>query len=206
MIDSAERARIARDPEAYWRSCGWGPEWRFPATRSDGEPLVLSLRVPVDWKAFDVMQMPADAVARTDALEQTVAALARGIDAAGVIAIMGIGHELPREGMSDAQLFVTLTVALAEVSGPFPDRITGAEVEPVEFAQPGVTYRGVRIRRVRNAAVLPDQPALPVLTVQYMVRTDHGVLAITFITPQVDAFEKLGLLLEKIAGACSLDG
>ncbi|HWF52879.1 MAG TPA: hypothetical protein VG294_19700 [Solirubrobacteraceae bacterium] len=197
-------SRLASDPETYWRDAGWGPEWRFPVTRADGEPLELALRVPLDWEAFDVMKRPLGEAAETGPLAQVLAPLARGIDAAGVIAIMGIAHPLPREGAPDAHLFVTLTVALADLTGAFPDSVPGSEVEPVEFAHPGGPERGVRIRRTRDAAVAPGAPPLPVLTVQYLVRTEHGVMAITFMTPQVDVFDRLGELFEKIAATCSL--
>jgi hypothetical protein len=177
----------------------------FPATGSRGEPLVLSTRAPADWRVFDVMKMPADAAARNGSLAHVVAALARGIDAAGVIAILALGRDLPREGQPDAQLFATLTVSLADVAGPFPRSVPGAEVEPIEFKHPHERYRGVRIHRVRNAAVLPDQPPVPVLSVQYMVQTRHGLLISTFMTPQVDVFIRLLPVFDAIAGACRLD-
>ncbi|MDQ6775291.1 MAG: hypothetical protein M3071_03505 [Actinomycetota bacterium] len=197
-------SQLALDPEAYWRSSGWGPEWRFPATRLDGEPLELSLRVPLAWEAFDVMKRPVGAATMTGPLARAVAPLAQGIEAAGVIAIIGIDHALPLEGADDAHLFVTLTVALADVTGAIPEYFPGAQVEPVEFGHPDGSYRGLRIRRIKEAAVTPDGHPVPLLAVQYMVRTEHGVLAIAFATPQVEVFEALDELLVKIAGTCTL--
>ncbi len=43
------------------------------------------------------------------------------------------------------------------------------------------------------------------LTIQYMVRTDYGVLTSTFATPQGEVFDRLIPVLDKIAGACWLD-
>ncbi|HEY5316980.1 MAG TPA: hypothetical protein VIJ20_03310 [Solirubrobacteraceae bacterium] len=205
LIESGLRPETPGDPEAHWRSHGWGPKWKFPATRSDGARLVLSLRVPLDWKATDVMKMPAEAATKSGSLAEVVATLARGIDAAGVIAIMAIGYDFPREGKPNSELYVMLNVALKDVPGPLPESILGADVEPVEFKHPGGDYRGVRIRRVSDGAALPDQPPQPILTVQYMLRTEHGVLATTFMTPQVGVFEKLVPLLDKIADGCSLE-
>jgi hypothetical protein len=184
---------MVRDPEAYWRSSGWGPEWRFPTTRADGEPLELALRVPGGWEAFDVMKRPVGNAATTGPLAAAVGPLARGIEAAGVIAVIGIAHPLARKGATDAHVFATLTVALGDVAGAFPESVPGAEVAPVEFRHPEGSYRGVRISRVSGT-----------LAVQYLVRTEHGVLAITFTTPQVDVFERLGELFDKVAATCSL--
>lgn len=196
--------RIARDPERYWRSKGWGPEWRFPVEQSGGERLMLSLRVPVDWQAIDVLKMPAEAATAEGSMTQAMAALARETDAAGVIAVVGIGRAVALEGKPDAHLFATITVALADLPGPAPDSIPGAEVEPIELDHGRGVYRGVRVRRTRNAAA-PGLAPMKFLTVQYLVDTGHGWLSTTFATPQHDVFEKLGLLFDKIAGACWLD-
>jgi len=206
MVNLFKSSDTVEDREAIWRSHGWGPPWKFPATRAGGTPLVLSLRVPVAWKAMDVMKMPAEVASTNGSLAQAVATLAHGIEAAGVVAIMGIGHELPREGKPDAQLFVLLSIALKDAHGPLPDAIPGADLEPVEFKHEAGNYRGVRIRRVTDAAVLPEHPPQPVLSTQYLLKTRHGVLACTFTTPQVVVFEKLSPLLDKIAAGCHLDG
>jgi hypothetical protein len=196
--------RIARDPERYWRSRGWGPEWRFPVARPGDEPLALSLRVPIDWKAVDVLEMPAEVAATPGSLSQAMARLAREVDASGVIAVLGIARTVAREGKPDAHLFATITFALTDVAGPAPDSIPGAEVEPIELNHPGAPYRGVRVRRVRDA-VEPGKAPMSFLTVQYLVQTGYGWLATTFATPQRDVFERLGPLLDKIAGATWLD-
>jgi hypothetical protein len=202
----ARRLQLARDPEGFWRSQGWGPEWRFRTARRGGRRLDFSIRVPVDWNAFDVMKMPAEAATRPGGLAQAVQALAQGVDAAGVIAIMGIGHDLPREGEPDAHLFVLLSVALRVVPGPFPDSIPGARVDPILFEHEGGNYPGVRVRRVHHAEALSGEPPMSLLTVQYLVQTDYGVLASTFVTPQVAVFETLMPLLDKVAGAGELSG
>jgi len=194
--------RIARDPERYWRSRGWGPEWRFPVPRPAGEALALSIRIPVEWEAIDVLKMAPD-VAQTP-LPQAMATLAREVDAAGVITVLGIARPVAREGKPDAHLFAILTCALTDVAGPAPDSIPGAEVEPIELNHPNAPYRGVRVRRVRSANV-SGKPPMSFLTVQYLVQTGHGWLATTFATPQRDVFERLGPLLDKIAGATWLD-
>lgn len=197
--------KIARDPEGYWRSHGWGPEWRFPVTGPRGEPLAVSARMPGEWKATDVLKMAPEAAASSGSVAQAMALLAREVDAAGVIGVLGIGRAVKREGKPDAHLFAVIAFALADVAGPPPESIPGAEVEPVEFEHPNGPYRGIRVRRTKQVGAASDQLGKSVLTVQYLLRTDYGVLATTFATPQQDAFEKLTPVLDKIAGACWLD-
>ena len=199
--------KIARDPEAYWRSQGWGPKLTFLIDeRSDGEPLALTLRVPVDWTTCDVLKMPADVAATPGSMAQALANLGRVVDRSGVITVLGIARGVEREGQPDTHLFATITVALADVPGPAPESIPDAEVEPVEFEDPRGGYRGVRVRRVQSRAVVPDQPPMSFLTVQYLLETDQGWLAITFATPQHEVFARLGSLFDKIAAACRLEG
>jgi hypothetical protein len=198
--------KVARDPEAYWRSQGWGPKQTFLVERSDADPLMLTLRVPADWTTYDVLKMPADVAATPGSMAQALANLGRVVDRSGVITVLGIARAVEREGMPDTHLFATITVALADLAGPAPESIPGAEVEPVEFDDPRGSYRGVRVRRAQSRAVVADQPPMSFLTVQYLLQTDFGWLAITFATPQHDVFAKLGLLFDKISAAVRLEG
>jgi hypothetical protein len=194
--------RLARDSERRLRSQGWGPEWRYPVERSGGDSLVLSFRVPVDWKAIDVLKMPSEAAA-SGSLAQAMALLAREVDATGVIGVVGIGRVVEREGQPDLNLFATISFAFAEVAGPLPESSADTEVEAIEFEHQEWSYRGVRVRRTHPVKAAPDQLGASFLTIQYLVRTDYGALAITFATPQA-AFGQLIPLLDKIAGACVL--
>ena len=196
--------KIARDPEAYWRSQGWGPKLTFLVTSAD-EPLVLTLRVPVDWESIDVLNMPADVAATPGSMAQALANLGRLVEATSVITILGIVRAIEREGQADTHLFATVTIALTDVPGPAPESIPGAEVEPVEFKHPHGDYQGVRVRQVQIRAVVPDQPAMSFLTVRYLIETDHGRLAIAFATPQHDVFAKLAGLFDRIAGGVRLE-
>jgi hypothetical protein len=196
--------KIALDPEREWRRRGWGEEHRYPVTGSDGQALVLTFRVPVEWDTIDVMKLRADAAAPDGSLARALVMLSREVETTGAIAVVGIARTVPREGKPDASLFAVLTFAVSDLPGPAPAEIPGAEVEPIELNHPGLPYKGVRIRRIRDATV-PSGQQIPVLTVQYLVDTGHGWLATTFATPQPEVFERLVPLLDKIASACWLD-
>ncbi|HWF73830.1 MAG TPA: hypothetical protein VG186_10830 [Solirubrobacteraceae bacterium] len=197
--------KIARDPEAYWRRQGWGPKLTFLIERPGAERLALTLRIPLDWQAFDALDMPADAEPPPGSMAQAVAALARVAGAAGVITVLGITRTVAREGNPDAQLFATVSVALADVPGEAPESSPAAEVGAVEFEHPDGDYRGTRIREVRRAEIVPGNEPASFLSVQYLLETEYGWLAVTFATPQVEVFEKLGLLFDKIAGGCRIE-
>src|ERR1700727_1902461 len=92
-VTHSAAGHVTHNAEGDPRSRGWGRTRYFPATGSSGEELVLSTRAPADWHVIDVMKMPADVVRRNGSLAQVVATLARGIDAAKVIAILGLGRE-----------------------------------------------------------------------------------------------------------------
>jgi hypothetical protein len=197
LIKSLQKAR---DPEAHWRSQGWGPEWRFPAEGTGGEPLTFSIRSPLDWKLVDVRKLPVDGSAPEGSIAQAMVRLREVCDAAGMIAVLGIEHTVQREDKPDGHLFATISVALADVADPTLDSVPGGDVEPFEYRWDERPYRGVRARTVRTAELVPGHPPMAFISVQYLLRCDYGVLATTFATPQRE-FERLTPLFDKIARA-----
>jgi hypothetical protein len=192
-----------RDPESIWRSEGWGSEWTFPAVGAQGEQLDFKIRTPLEWAKADVRALPE--TSPPESVAQAMRRLSSAVGTAGVVALLGVEHTVARQDEPDLHLFATLTVALKDLPGAMPESLPDAQVGPIELNTPGGLYRGVRIRRLAQAELVPDRPAMPYLTVQYMVRTDYGVLASTFATPQVGTFDGLMAVFDKIATACWLD-
>jgi hypothetical protein len=198
--------KYRRDPEALWHKSGWGPKLTFLASGTHGEPLVLTLRVPLDWETCDVLNMPAEVAATPGSMAQAMASVAKVVDSAGAITVLGMTLPVKREGEPDVNLLATMTIALADAPGPPPESMSGAEVEPVEFRYGGRSaYRGVRIRQEQRRDNVPSQPPIPFLIVQYMLECEHGRLVITFATPQMDVFTRLAGLLDKIAEGVRLE-
>jgi hypothetical protein len=189
-----------RDPESYWRSRGWGSEWRFPAMGPRGETLAFSIRAPLDWSLVDVRKLPDADVSPPGSVAQAMVKLRDMYDAAGMIAVLGMEHTIKREHMPDAHLFATISVALADNPDPRADALLGADVQPFEYSANQRPYRGMRARGITTAEVVPGRRAKPVITVQYLMRCDYGVLAIMFATPQRE-FDRLMPLFDKIASA-----
>jgi hypothetical protein len=109
------------------------------------------------------------------------------------------------EGRPDFYLLLTMTVALSQLPGPAPESIPDAEVKPVEFKDEAGDYRGKRIQQIRSRDVLPGQPAVSFLTVQFMLETEHGWLVVTFATPQANFFARAESMFDKIAETCRLE-
>jgi hypothetical protein len=194
----------ARDPEARWRAHGWGPERRFPAEGPDGRKLAFSIRAPLDWRLVDVRRLADEGPPPAGSVAETMLNLREALDAAGVIAVLGIEHTVMREDKADAHLFATISVALADVPDPTPESVPGADPEPLEYSWDKRPYRGVRTRGTRTAELVPGRPAVSFLTVQYLIRCDYGVLATTFATPQRE-FERLTPLFDKITRSCHFE-
>jgi hypothetical protein len=91
------------------------------------------------------------------------------------------------------------------VPAPTPQSLPGADVEPVPHG-PDFRYPGVRVRRLESAEIVPGQPPTEFLSVQYLLDTEYGVLAVTFATPQVEIFDEEGkMLFMRIASASKLE-
>jgi hypothetical protein len=186
-----ERALVARRGERVWDEAGWGPRLAWPVPGR--ESLVFSLRVPRPWKTVDALARPDG---EPGSLDQALPALAQGIEAGGVITAQGIFTFAP----DDTPVFGTLTAALSDVPGEPPARLPDAEVESATLR----VGRGARVRRVRDAQVVPGRLPIPVMTLQYLLRTEHGALALTFATPQRGLFDELAELFDQVVQTCLL--
>jgi hypothetical protein len=196
------------DPEAKWRKGGWRPRLAFRTSGFGGEPLTLTLRLPLEWMTCDFLALPAEVTAvkpKPGSLAEAMMSIATVADRSGAITVQGMVRPVELEGRPDFYLLLTMTVALAQLPGPAPQSIPDAEVRPVEFKDEGGAYRGTRIRQIRSREFLPGQPAVSFLTVQFMLETGHGWLVITFATPQADLFTQTESMFDKIAEMCRLE-
>jgi hypothetical protein len=204
MLSLIKALKHRRDPEAIWREGGWGPTRAFPTSGFDGEPLMLTLRLPLGWDAADLLKVPPEMAAdvKPGSLAEAITSTASVAGTSGAIAVLGMTRPIEREGKPDARALLSMTVALSDLPGPAPESIPDAEVKPVEFKDEDRDYRGVRIQQIRSREVLPG--VLPFLTVQFMLETEHGWLVITFATPQANFFTRTETLFDKIAETCLL--
>jgi hypothetical protein len=169
----------------------WGPELSWPVERPGRDPLSFALRLPAGWRAVDALQRPEG----TDgSLDQLLPALARTVESGPVITVQGIYTFAADEN----PVFGTLTAALADVDGAPPESIG----EPVRLS----VGAGVRVRRIRELTLVPGGEPMAVMTLQYLLDTAHGGLALAFTTPQRGLFDELAVLFGKVAETCRLEG
>lgn len=188
LTEPLERKWLKRHLRDIRERAGWGPRLTWPVTGAGEGELLFALRIPLEWKTVDALDRPPG---EPGSLNQVMTALARSVDAAGVIAAQCIF----RMAGEHAPVFATVTAARADVAGPPPESVPGAEVERASLPVGG----GVRVKRTREAELVPGRDPMPVLIVQYLLETGHGALALTFTTPQHAIFDEFAELFEKIA-------
>jgi hypothetical protein len=171
--------------------------------------LIVSIAPPSLSASFDVLaaarakKVPASA-------HSVLASLAIAARQPGLVAARGflLGARPP--------VLFTLTVLMADLDGPPPTADhpdAGAEVATVSLP----AGRGVRIIRNHGAAGA-DAPLSPgALTVQYLLDTGLGALALTFTTPHCERPARAGMrsrgptaeaftaLFDRMAGSCAVE-
>jgi hypothetical protein len=162
--------------------------WRFG---SGPDQLFLSMARPPDWEAFDVLA--ALSQPRPDPLATEVLyGLGLACRSADVFAITGMVSKASKN-------LLTWCLALGFGPGLQPELERG-DGEPVDLTAGPAR----RIRATREITLLQDRPPVPVYTERYLVRTEFGPLAVTFLTPHPDGSDVFEGLFGRLAATCQL--
>jgi hypothetical protein len=174
--------------------------------RRDGEALVLSIQPPQvqGERGFHPAAVaggpgPAGAGPRSvvsEPLARLVSTLARAGEAGGTVAIQGFAAPRP----DNVPMTFTLAASLADIPYPEAGDLPDENVDQHELP----CGPGVRVQRLARAQSDPGLPEIPMFTATYLAQTDHGVLALAFATPHVDAAPEFALLFDSIASSCTL--
>lgn len=172
----------------------------WPVSR-DGVDLLLSLQPPSmqgerGFRPTQVVAGPGQEAAGDERIARIVSSLTRAADAGGTVAIQGFAA--PRPGK--APMTFTLAASLADIPYPEAGELPEENVEP--FALP--CGPGVRVQRLARAQSGAGLPEVAMFTATYLAQTDHGVLALAFATPHVDAAPEFALVFDSIASSCAL--
>jgi hypothetical protein len=161
-----------------------------------GETLSVAIEPPTTGETFDLLATIGETFPPGSPAE-VMTTLARASHHPGVVAVRGFALR-----MTPRPLMFTLAIALTQVEGemPDPETIEDGDAESIELP----VGDGIRISRRRRAVLRSDHNAEPVLTVQYLIATDFGGLAMTFATPHVDGQTEFTLLFDKIARSCRI--
>jgi hypothetical protein len=94
----------------------------------------------------------------------------------------------------------TLAASLADIPYPEAGDLPDENVDQYELP----CGPGVRVQRLARTRSDPGLPEIAMFTATYLAQTDHGVLALAFATPHVDAAPEFALLFDSIASSCTL--
>jgi hypothetical protein len=168
--------------------------------RRDGEDLVLSIQPPQVRGERGFRPTPVVASGQQaggdERLAGIVSTLARAGEAGGTVAIQGFAAPRP----DNVPMTFTLAASLADIPYPEAGDLPDENVERYELP----CGPGVRVRRLARTRSDPGLPELAMFTATYLAQSDHGVLALAFATPHVDAAPEFALLFDSIASSCTL--
>jgi hypothetical protein len=180
--------------EAAQRRLSW-------PVRRDGEDLVLSIQPPEvqgerGFRPTAVAGGSGPGGVANERLARLVSTLARASDAGGTVAIQGFAAPRPDN------LPMTFTVAASLADIPYPEASELPDENVDQYEMP--CGPGVRVQRLARTQSDPGLPEVAMFTATYLAQTDHGVLALAFATPHIDAAPEFAVLFDSIASSCTL--
>ncbi len=182
-----------RRAERIYREGGWGPLLSFPVVRPDASKLVFQVRMPLGIELVDLAQIAAEAPGAPPAVAQGTRALERVRSGGHVILI---GALRPSQPEDRHEVVATMTVAIAAVSRSALPKASEehdaegnltASTEVVELSDDATL-----VKRVSRESLGEGTEPVPMLVMQYLVRTRYGVLAMAFSTTHEGMFGEGG--------------
>lgn len=155
--------------------------------------LTFEIDLPHEWQQHDLLTDAGDAL-----LPQQVVSSLSEVAAPDRTGQLLIARVLLAESPGEPPLTAGLVVSLAGVDAEpsCDDKAFGAaEVAAMELP----VGAGLRVKSLAAQEVLPDIVVPTVLSVQFLVVTDHGLLILTFTTAQGDPAAPWEQLFDAIA-------
>lgn len=168
-----------------------------------GQDVEFAIALPDEWSFVDLLD-PAVAEWAGEELDAVLAAARQGGESARMLMMRSlIAHTSEGEPLTAG-----LTVALADGSTP----VASAPLEELELSLPGAELSavalpagsGVRVRRIVRTPPLGEAGEIPMLSVQYLLHTGHGLLTIGFTTGQASHPEAWEELFDAMAATAEL--
>jgi hypothetical protein len=162
--------------------------------------VTFAIALAPDWEQIDLLDPDADQV--IDA--PLAAALRRGAQG-GPHARLLMARSLYMATPGGSPLGMGLSVLLADREAP----VSSASLEHADFGDADVAAIelpvgiGLRVRRVQDGAQIEGEP-VPVLSVQYLIHTSHGLLTMTLSTPQAASTEEWEEMFDAMARTAEL--
>jgi hypothetical protein len=193
-LNPLQRRLLRRKTDKIFADNGWGPQLSWPVPRAEGKPLVFQMRLPAGMQLIDVAELANGAQGAPGSLARTTAALTTGAEAAGAIVVAAICPVV--EAGQTPDVVATVTVALSDLPDlPAPhegltedsDDSTRGRTE-VEVLSDGVT----RVERLSVESRGDGHDPVPMLVVQYLIKTRYGAISMAFTTTRDGMFSERG--------------
>jgi hypothetical protein len=156
----------------------------------------FQIALPEGWTALDLLASDEDHLIdgkRGDAL----AAAARGSEHAKLLMLCSLVAYTPDGEPLEAGLSVALADSSAPISAAPLSELSVPDGELAAVRTPAGS--GVRVTRMTETPALPELGRAAMLSVQYLLHTDHGLLTLTFTTPQVSRPDVLQQFFDAMA-------
>jgi hypothetical protein len=166
-----------------------------------GEDLAFAIALPEEWSYVDLLDPGVSEWAGPELAAALAAARQTGGAARMLMMRSLIAHTPEGEPLTAG-----VTVALADnetrvASEPLQDiSLPGAQLSAVALP----AGDGVRVRRLVRTPPLPDGDEIPMLSLQYLLHTPHGLLTIGFTTGQASHPEAWEQLFDAMAETAEL--
>jgi hypothetical protein len=195
------KARKAAD-KAY-EDAHWGTHYVFGVQWSGRDPLVFEIRAPDGVELVDAVALVRAARGAPAWIGDGLNGLEQAAQIPGVVCIAALRGTADPE--PQREVLATLTVTFAEPDGPF-DIETYMPKDSASTIKSDQDYRQLsdtvwRIHRISGESQGEGKEPLPVLLIEYVWETKHGLLTLAFATTRIDMMgEKAADLFHAIWG------
>jgi hypothetical protein len=180
------RARKAADK--VYSDAHWGTHYIFPVPWSGAHPLVFEVRAPDGVEMVDAVALVKNARGAPAWIGDALDGLEQAVQTPGVVVIAALRGTADPE--PQREVVATLTVTFAEPEGPF-DIETYLPKDSASTIKSEQDYHQLsdtawRIHRISGESQGEGSEPLPVLLIEYVWQTKHGLVTVAFATTRVD--------------------
>jgi hypothetical protein len=180
------RARKAADK--VYAEGHWGTHYTFPVQWSGRHPLVFEMRAPDGVELVDVVALANDARGASAWAGGALAPGEQAVQMPGVVVITAVRGTADPE--PQREVLATLAVTFAEPEGPFDTEAympkDSASTIKSQQDYHELSEKAWRIHRISGESQGEGEEPLPVLLIEYVWQTKHGLVTLAFATTRVD--------------------
>jgi hypothetical protein len=202
-LDSFTLHRARKAADKVYSDAHWGTHYAFPVTWSGPKPLVFEIRAPDGLEMVDAVALAQNARGAPAWIGDALNGLEQAVQVPGVVLIAALRGSADPE--PQREVVATLTVTFAEPDGPFDIEAYMPKDSPSTIKS-DQDYRQLsdsvwRIHRISGESQGEGNEPLPVLLIEYVWQTKHGLLTLAFATTRIDMMgEKAAELFHQIWG------